>query len=343
MKVLPMESELNPSSVRTDSLVNADKSMRYGIAIAGMISGELLTTKSKILRLFSLLYQVLVVIILAANFLAAAIIVCTDQREADFFSLFVRLSFLLFIGEVTVSTLIIFINTSNKSRLIGYYKQLSEVEQLLESLGIKLQQKRFVRASVLATTVGWLITILYFASKVYDLAANDTQDVFYDTHLLKRLNSTSIYQGLKTIGVVSIMYSGCDASLGASQFFVMCFIISTLTAEFNKKYQQDVNASPNNVLSNINQYRVVHLALCDLVSKANECFSAILAVKLGAEVLVLLLVFYLLSLIVANPGETEALTILAIWIVIAGSIIIIYIVMAERVSNEVRAVVNTIN
>ena len=335
MKVSPMESGMNLPKTDTSSVVNGDKSMRYGIAVAGMASGEILAIKNTFLRLFLVFYHILIIALLVINFCAAAVIFFTERRNLELSPLFLQISILAWYGDVTITAVISLINCLRKSGFIAYYKQLSKLEESFAVFGINLRRKRIVRAAILATALGWMAASINIGTKLYDYALPETQDPFYDVHFAERLNSNLTYLLLKWLGRVAVLYIGCQWTLVVFQYVLTCFTILTIAADFNKKFEQDVNASPKEAVQNINQYRVAHLLLCDLVSKANDCFSVILAVKISLGVLQLLLIFYLLSIGTSGPNAIDMAGIFAYWVISGGSILVVYIVTAHKVSEMV--------
>ena len=118
-----------------------------------------------------------------------------------------------------------------------------------------------------------------------------------------------------------------------AKYFVIGFTILTLLADYSNKLQQDINASPTVPLSKLKQYRVAHLELCNLISKTNSSLSIILGAKTGFIAVILLILLYLFS--IDKKDDTTVVATYVYFIVTEVSILLVYIIIADRVSAKV--------
>lgn len=312
-----------------------DKVIKCSSALIGLLSGYPFSTNNSTLRVLTSGYHALSCLWLLVNVIVSLSIAWDAAQDAILHNLFLKLTTIAWFTQVAVCSVATFINCQQKSKLQAYYEQLSEVEKRLSLLGVDIRIQRIRKASASATAFGWIYILVNIGTKVYDYVTIRQQDLIYGNALKQRLRSNTPFEVLQLFGIISSSLAVAHWILTAAYFFATSFTLLTLLSDFNRKLGKDASLSPGEVLNRIHQYRVTHLELCNLVSTVESSFSPIIGFITGGNVVLLLLVFYLISLVASDPVSSSWLFTYVTWTVATAGLLTLYITMAEKVCSEV--------
>lgn len=327
-------SAMNPKESDAAALCNADKPMKYGLAIAGLMSGDSLFARTLSLKILSSCHHAFVCILVVANIFVSLSIAWHAEEDADTFYLFMKLTTFAWYLQLAGCVCVTFFNCHRKSCLNAYYTQLSKVEQQFSSLQVPIRKRRIRNASIIATTIGWALAIVNISLNILDYATVREQSIIYGNSLEKRVNSETTILALQMFGLGTNLLITSHWILIVVYYFVIGFSVLTVTEDFNRKLAKEVSISPGSVLHNISRYRASHLELCNLISKANGCLSPIIGIHVAGNVLMLLLILYLLSIAISDP-ESTLFVAFANWLLTGCGILLTYIAVANKVSSQV--------
>lgn len=333
--ILPAEIGLkNVKDTNAGSLCDADKPMRYGLAVSGLVSGEFLFANKTSLKILSTCYHSLVCIVVAVNILLT-VLTSWDSGDGDLFYLFFKLTAFGWRLQLACCVCLTFYNCYQKSQLKAYYDQLAEVEQLLSSLGANIRNRRIRNASIIATVFGWTLVMANIGLEISGFINSREQDIIYGNSLRDLVKSDTAFIFLQRLSFLAKLLTLSHWVLVVIYYFVLSFTVLTVMEDYNRKLEREVSGSRRAIFHDINRYRVTHLELCDLISKANRCLSPIIGIHVAGNVVILLLILYLLASAISDPESNLVLSFLS-WILTGGATLLTYIAVAAKLSHEVR-------
>ena len=318
------------------SLSTVDKSVRYSLAAAGFISGHPTLIKSKFIRTTTTIYHLFICVMLTANVFISMTIAWNKEEDKILYYLFLKLATLAFYTAMAFCGWASFINCQRKRGFIEYYKQLDKVEKALPLIQMRVRTRRIKKGCAFLAAIAWILAFANIGIRIQDYFTHQKHDPISGHYLRHRVPTQEMFRGLQIFCSTSSMVVLLYWMMSALQFLATSFVILTLFEDFNNKVQQEVTTSSNAVLKNISNYRLVHLELCTLISKANSHFSVILGTKIGTGVVVLLLTLYMMSVAVSNPIASDLLIVFVYWIGAETTALTIIITMAHKVYKEVR-------
>lgn len=320
------------------SLAEADNSVKKSLMLVGLLSGrQHRQIQKRELHYIINLYHWLLCVLCTLNTLMCLVLAWDDQKDKSIPTLIMKVAFIFWYSEVTIGTIILFVKCHAASGLCILYRKLSEVEKLFESLSIKLDLKNLQKKITAVLSMIWIFWALNVAIKVYDYSTSQQQDTIFGKNFRTRMGETAcnltvtIIQSIAATSTVVILTHWIFVPF---YYFCNFLILRMLFATFNSKVTEQIAASRQEFLSEIEHFRQLHLRLCDLVKEVNNCFSMIVGCYMGFSILILLIVLYMESFHKKIQSD-ELVGIYLYWIIWEFGSVFLYIVSGQALSTEV--------
>ena len=305
----------NPTEVKV-VLETLDLPLRYVMTTIGCLPSSSLPQLPRSAQLVLLLPQLVLIVLLFIPSVNAMFNAWDPVEDADT-AVFIFKVLILEVSSLTpIDSLLFSVSGHLFSTFKDYYKQLTVVQQHLNSLQIAIPSRLLKTISVILTIAGILLANVISFLFVFDYVHRNWRldRIFSPTltndsyHTLEK--NQHVLRGLGQFYVVTY---AIFISLKLTYFNTVVAIVFLTFRCFNKRLEATVLNCPEKLKSGLPSYRHAHLELCHMVSNMDRMLRAMLGTMLLAYSVGTLLIFYLVS--IGLTKDFEARGILIYWCV----------------------------
>ena len=307
IKVQPKVTATTPDEEQL--FVKADLPVRYLMIMIGAFPACCIPELSKPIRVISgILQGILAILLFTITILWVLTLTAWKlEQDGDDISAFKYKIFFLVMSLTTPLDCLLFAVTGTLMNTFAqHYNQLKVVLQLFSKLSVTTSYRLTKTCMIAILAFGVTAALGYATPLIYDLYDQRWNlDPFFN--MANSDNSTSSMSAVNILSKAFLFVSTIHIPLKLVYFYSVIIKVVLLFRSFNHHLDLRIRTQPDLVADNLAAYRHTHLELRKLAETINSLFRFQLATMICAYSIGILLVFYLVSLGIAQESNLRGI------------------------------------